>query len=137
RATLAAIAPAVNSPAGDGRAPARAAASGQLEDAGAPARAAEVAALARVAARTAVAGADATVAVAARMHAVEQFLAPALEPVGAADARRVLPAPDGFGLAVVAEVLVGVELVLEVARAQLDHDRVVEVAEHRHRVGDH
>src|SRR3546814_8267034 len=39
--------------------------------------------------------------------------------------------------AVLAEIVVGIELVAQLAHAQLDHDRVVEEAEHLDLVGDH
>jgi hypothetical protein len=43
---------------------------------------------------------------------------------------RLKAAALGFVFAVVAEIVVGLELVLELAHAQLDHHRVVEEAQH-------
>src|SRR4249919_600451 len=91
-------------------------------------------AAARVAGAVAVAGAG--LAIAAAMHAVLQFLATRFQPIGAADAGRIHAAAGRFALAVFAEFVVGVDLVLEFLHADLNRDRVVEIAQHRNIVGD-
>src|SRR5690606_3961065 len=108
---------------------------GSLEGEHPRAPGARVAAPAAVAAAAAVANAHA--ARAAGVHAVDQFLAAAFQPVGPADAGRVDAALGRLAGAVLAEVVVGIELVAQFAHAQFDHDRVVEEAEHLDLVGDH
>src|SRR5690606_8360451 len=109
--------------------------SSELEHARAP-RAHVAAGATAVAAGTAVAPAHAALAAAA-VHALDQLLAAAVEPLGAADLVRLQAAALGLVLAEVAELVVRVQFVLQLAHRQLDHDRVVEEAEHRHLVGDH
>src|SRR5690606_33528579 len=94
---------------------------------------------AAVAAAAAVAHAElaAAAAFAAGVHAFDQFVATVVEPVGAADRGRFDATPGGLALAVFAEVVIRVQLVPELAHAQLDHDRVVEVTQHLHVIGDH
>src|SRR5690606_27427226 len=75
-----------------------------------------VAARARIAAAAAVAGAE--IAGAALVHAVDQFLAATVQPVGAAQAGGVYPAALGLVRTVVAEIVVGVQLVLQLAHRQ-------------------
>src|SRR5690606_7355488 len=71
-------------------------------------------------------------------HAVDQLDAARFGPLDALglEARDVDAAARRFVAAVGDEVLVGLDLVLQLAHAQLDHDRIVEEAEHRHRVRD-
>src|SRR5690606_8414911 len=97
---------------------------GSLEGEHSRAPGARVTAPATVAAAAAVA--DAHVALAAGVHAVDQFLAAALQPVGLADAGRLDAALGRLVGAVLAEIVVGIELVAQSTHAQLDHDRVVE-----------
>src|SRR5690606_25072795 len=108
---------------------------GSLEGEQPRAPCARVAAPAAVAAAAAVADAD--VAPAARAHAVDQLLAAALQPVGLADGGRLDATLVRLVGAVLAEIVVGIELVAQLAHAQLDHDRVVEETEHLALVGDH
>src|SRR5690606_16304240 len=89
---------------------------GSLEGEQPRAPGARVAAPATVAAAAAVADAD--VALASRMHAVDQFLAAALQPVGLADGGRLDAALGRLAGAVFAEVVVGIELVAQLAHAQ-------------------
>src|SRR5690606_33794213 len=90
--------------------------------------------LALIARAAAVAGAD--IAVAAAVHAVDQLVATRLQPVDAADLGRLQAAALRLALGEIAELVVGIELVLELLDAQLDGDGVVEVTEHRHAVGN-
>src|SRR5690606_10882437 len=79
---------------------------------------------AAVAAAVAVALAELrAVALAAHVHALDQLVAAAVKPVGAAHGRRVGAALLRLALAVLAELVVGLELVAQLAHAQLDHDR--------------
>src|SRR6478736_2093486 len=91
---------------------------------------------ARIAARGAVAAAaavaDAHVALTALVHAVDEFLSTAGEPVGATDLVRRQSATLGLVLAEIAEIVIGLDLVLQLAGRQLDHHRVVEETEHLH-----
>src|SRR6478735_2904868 len=98
----------------------RARGSAELENARTPAARVGLA-RGRVAAAAAVAGAE--FAVAPHVHAVDEFVAARFQPVGAAQLRRLQAAALGFVLAVVAEIVVGLELVLELAHAQFDHHR--------------
>src|SRR6478672_1984266 len=116
--------------------------SAELEHARAPAARVRLAAARRaVTAGAAVAAglavAAAVIALAALVHAVDQFLATAVEPVGATQGGRVDAAAAGFVRAVIAEVVVGVELMLQLAHRQFDHHRVVEEAQHLDMVRDH
>ena len=70
------------------------------------------------------------------MHAVDQLLAAAVQPLGAAKRGRVGAKAAGFAGAVVAEIVVGIELMGQLAHRQLDHHRVVEEAQHLHRIRD-
>src|SRR5690606_11217320 len=91
-----------------------------------------------VAAAAAVARTQAATATPATgMHALDQLLATRVQPVGAADLLRFQAAALGLCLAVVAEVVVGLEFVRQLAHRQCDHDRVVEEAQYLHVVGDH
>src|SRR5690606_34302244 len=91
-----------------------------------------------VAAAAAVAGTQAATATTATgMHALYQFLATRVEPVRATDLLRFQAAALGLRLTVVAEVVVGLDLMAQLAHRQLDHDRVVEEAQHLHVVRDH
>src|SRR3546814_8101967 len=92
---------------------------GSLEGEQPRAPGARVAAPAAVAAAAAVADAD--IALAARVHAVDQLLAAALQPVGLADGGRLDAALGRLVGAVLAEIVVGIELVAQLAHAQLDH----------------
>src|SRR5690606_15537088 len=114
-------------PAGQAKPVAAKPGSAELEHARAPA--ADVGgAAAGIAAAAAVAGAE--IALAALVHAVDQFLAAAVQPVGATQDGHVDAAARNLVGAIVAEVVVGVQLVLQLAHRQLDHHRVVEEAQH-------
>src|SRR5687768_8785501 len=85
--------------------------SAELEDAGAPAAGVGRGRLRGVTAARAVAAAE--FALAADMHAVHEFVAAHFQPLFAAEGLRVQAATLRFTLAVVAEIVIGVELVLQ------------------------
>src|SRR5690554_5003070 len=99
------------------------------ENAGAPARCGVVAA-AGIAAGGAVSGTE--IAFAALVHAVLQFHATRLEPIRRAHGGRIQAKAARLAFTEITEVVVGFDLVLEIAHAQLDHDRVVQIAQYRH-----
>src|SRR5690606_7710256 len=121
-------------PVPPGRNIAAATASAEAEQARAPGAGVAGAA---VAAAVAVAEAEAAVAAAAAAHALDQFVAAGVQPLGAADRGGLHAALARLALAVLTELVVGLELVAQLAHAQFHHDRVVEEAQHLDVVRDH
>src|SRR3546814_9472367 len=115
--------------------PAACRSNGSLEGEQPRAPGARVTAPAAVAAAAAVADAD--IALAARVHAVDQLLAAALQPVGLADGGRLDAAPGRLVGAVLAEIFLSIELVEHIAHAHLVHRRVIEGDAHPAWGGDH
>src|SRR5690606_35707113 len=74
----------------------------------------------------------ATATTATGVHALDQLLAARIEPVGATDLLGFQATALGLRFAVVAEVVVGLVFMRQLAHRQLDHDRIVEEAEHLH-----